>query len=276
MINQIFNCYEARLHTLPEAPTLRSANHEQLRAHSDRLQALNADKNVPRFGAEPNDTDGFFESACHGMLEDEDKWRQMKLVWSWIDEKPVWLSPVDWYLEILPEPEREMERRFRFTMLGGGQITVIESFRLVKIGPGPEYSFYHGDTDLRVTTDAGDGLRRYTGTIDKVCYEMNPAAVLFLPSTPQSVADRVAATFRLLNHNPDPANNVRGPSQENFSALLDRSEQCSVCGRPLRDHVSTLLGIGPDCARQLHLPHGLGIADKILQRRRQLLGSEAA
>jgi hypothetical protein len=55
-------------------------------------------------------------------------------------------------------------------------------------------------------------------------------------------------------------------------ALLDRSSHCCVCNRPLRDHVSTLLGIGPDCAKQLHLAHGLEAANSILQRRRELLG----
>jgi hypothetical protein len=33
-----------------------------------------------------------------------------------------------------------------------------------------------------------------------------------------------------------------------------------------------LLGIGPDCAKQQRLPHGLEAANRILQRRRELLG----
>jgi hypothetical protein len=44
MIPDIFNCLEARLHTLPDAPTLRTANHKQLVEHSNRLEVLNADK----------------------------------------------------------------------------------------------------------------------------------------------------------------------------------------------------------------------------------------
>jgi hypothetical protein len=44
----------------------------------------------------------------------------------------------------------------------------------------------------------------------------------------------------------------------------------------LRDHVSTLLGIGPDCAEQMHLQHGLAAANKLIQRRRELLGEQAA
>jgi hypothetical protein len=104
---------------------------------------------------------------------------------------------------------------------------------------------------------------------------MGAQAALFMPRTPQVIADRVAATFRLLTCKHLVGTNVRGPDPENFVALLDRSEQCSICGRPLRDHVSMLLGIGPDCARQLNLPHGLAAANKCQQRRRELLGEQS-
>ena len=270
----IFNCLEARLHTLPNAPTFREANHEQLRAHSEQLAARNADKLLPRFGTEPNDEYGWFPSAANGMLEEEDRWQQCRLVWSWIDERPVWLSPVDWHSSILPNPQRETNRRFRFTLLGGGQITVIERFKRWTATPSSGPEFYCHSPDLRITADAGEGLRHFRGVIDGVSYEMGAEAVLFMPGTPQSIADRVAATFRLLTYAHSVGTNCRGPDPDNFVALLDRSEQCSICGRALRDHVSTLLGIGPDCARQLHLPHSLAAADKRLQRRRELLGAD--
>ena len=85
----------------------------------------------------------------------------------------------------------------------------------------------------------------------------------------------MAATFRLLTFADGVGTSCRGPDAENFSALLDRSSKCSVCNRALKDHVSTLLGIGPDCARQMRLAHGLAAATKILQRRRELLGDAA-
>jgi hypothetical protein len=268
----IFRCYSARLHTLPDAPTLRVAKLEQLVAHRDRLEALNADKIVPRFGTEPDDEDGFFESGCHGMLEQEDFWQQCQLVWAWIDERPVWLSPVHWDLEILPEPTEPTTRRFRLSLLDGGQITVSETFKLWAPPPTPgKQDFYRARCDLRVTADAGDGLRRFTGALDGTGCEMVAQAVLFLPGTPQSIADRVAATFRLLTYADRVGTNVRGPDPDNFMALLDRSERCCMCNHPLRDHVSMLLGIGPDCAKQLRLPHGLEAANRILQRRRELL-----
>jgi hypothetical protein len=276
----IFNCHEARLHTLPNAPTLREANHEQLQEHSKRLEVLNAGKIVPRFGTDPEADEepyGFFTSACHEMLEQEDYWRQCRLIWSWIDERPVWLSPVDWHVDILPDPGRELTRRFRFTLLGGGQITVSEQFKRSSISTSDSSPhFYCLHPDLRVIADAGEGLRRFSGTITGFHFEMNAEAVLFLPGTPQSIADRVAATFRLLTYKHLVGTDVRGPDPDNFSALLDRSERCCVCNRALRDHVSTLLGIGPDCAEQMHLQHGLAAANKLIQRRRELLGEQAA
>ena len=108
---------------------------------------------------------------------------------------------------------------------------------------------------MRITTDAGDGLRRFSDIIDGVAYEMGAKAVLFMPGMLQGVADRVAATFQLLTRSEFADTSVRGPDRDNFMALLDRSAQCCVCGRALRDHVSTLLGLGPDCARQMKLPH---------------------
>jgi hypothetical protein len=273
---EVFRCYEARLHTLPDAPTFRAANDEQLAEHSHRLEALNADKIVPRFGADPDGPDeecNFFENGCHGMLWEEDKWQQCNLVWSWIDERPVWTSPVDWDLEILPNPGHEVDRRFRFSLLGGGQITVIEHFERWIGNHDPLPPFWCLETSLRVTADPGDRLRRFTGKIEMSGYEMRAKAVLFLPRTPQSIADRVAATFRLLTYADGVGASTRDPDRDNFMALLDHSEQCCVCGRALKDHVSTLLGIGPDCARQLRLPHSLDAANRILQRRKQLLGA---
>ena len=272
----IFYYHDARLHTLPGAPPLRVATHEQLVAHHNNLEALNADKIEARFGADPDhDENGFFESACHGMLGQEDLWTQCKLVWSWIDERPVWASPVDWTCGdwgVLPEPDGPIQRRFRLTLRGGGQILVSELFK--RFGGRGTPIFACIRPQLRVTADAGNGLRRFTGVVDGIGCEMTPKAVLFGPGTPQSIADRVTATFRLLTRADGIGTSVRHPDPDNFMALLDRSERCCVCGRTLRDHVSTLLGLGPDCARQMKLPHNLDAANRILKRRRELLGVE--
>jgi hypothetical protein len=64
-ITELFRFYDARLHSLPEAPMLRVANHKQRIEHGRRLQALNADKIVPRFGtdADPDPECDFFNSC---------------------------------------------------------------------------------------------------------------------------------------------------------------------------------------------------------------------
>ena len=187
----LFNCYGARLHTLPGAPTLRVATHQQWVEHSHRLQALNADKIVPRFGPDPDppgDGYSFYDSGCHVMLEWEDFWQQCNLVWSWIDECPVYLSPVDWRLEVLPNPEvkdpqiTKIEWSFRFTLLGGGQIKVIEHFKLWRLNPTDRWEFHRDECELRVTADAGEGLKRFTGAIKTVYADMSATAVLFRPT----------------------------------------------------------------------------------------------
>jgi len=164
-----------------------------------------------------------------------------------------------------------MTGTFRITLLGGGQITVREDFKRSKVTPEKAGEpLYCLEPNLRVTADAGNGLQRFSGILENCACEMSTHAVLFLPGTPQSIADRVAATFRLLGVPGQP------PEPDNFMALLDRSERCCVCRRPLRDHPSTLLGIGPDCAKQMKLPHGLQAANRIIQRRRELLGNATA
>ena len=150
------------------------------------------------------------------------------MVWAWIDEKPVWLSPVDWYLEILPSPDAPIQRRFRLSLLGGGQITVIEHFEPWG-WPDPPAETICFRTDLRVTADTGKSLQRFAGALDdSVSYEMGAKAVLFRSGTPQDIADRVAATFRLLTFADGVGTSVRGPDAENFAALLDRGSQCCV------------------------------------------------
>jgi hypothetical protein len=267
----VFHCYSAKLTTLPDQPTLRVATEQQLCEHWRQSKERNAERVVERFGTGPDGDDGFYESACHGILEQEDFWQQCRLTVAWIDERPVWVSAADWGMSILPNPPKPSVRQFRLSLLGGGQIRVQEVFERMggfdeaTLRFPPELRTICYQPQLRVTTDAGDGLHRYDGVLSHgmVC-EMATYAVLFRPGTPQSVADRTATTLRLINLD-----------SNNFMALLDRSEHCCVCRRPLRDEVSKLLGIGPDCARQMGLPHNLTVANQILARRRELLGDGA-
>jgi hypothetical protein len=58
-----------------------------------------------------------------------------------------------------------------------------------------------------------------------------------------------------------------------FQNIADGARGCSICGRALRDKVSKLLAVGPDCARQWRIPHSRGAAPKRLELRAQILGT---
>jgi hypothetical protein len=173
----MFDTSNVKLHTLPDAPTVSTATREQFLEHLRRLQDLNADVIPRRFCTHPDDKDGFFERACHHMLEEEDCWRQCNVVWAWIDEKPVWESPVDWDIRILPDPERPTRRRFRFSLLGGGQLTVAERFKRHDRSIDVD-EVYCSQTQLRITADIGNGLQRFAGMIRSAGYEMKAEAVV--------------------------------------------------------------------------------------------------
>ncbi len=90
---------------------------------------------------------------------------------------------------------------------------------------------------------------------------METRAVVFGPNTPQDIADRTAATLRAIDSNPD-----------NFHALLDGSSGCAFCSRALKDEVSKLIGVGPDCAKQNGIPHTTTAANKRLELGASYLG----
>jgi hypothetical protein len=259
----------ARLHTLPDKPTLRVATHEQWINHKDRLKALNVDKVSQRFGTAADDENGFFESACYGMLAYEDFWQQCGLVFAWIDPKPVWVSAADWnpYAEngFPPFPTRACNRIFRLSLIGGGQIRVTEHCDH-PWSEGEKEFWPNGDPELLVTAHANEGLCRYSGSLSHgAVYEMATYAVLFLKTTPQDIADRAAATLRAIDNKP-----------ENFFALLDGSTGCAFCNRPLKDEISKLIGVGPDCAKQNGVPHNMKAASARLALRRKLLNMEVS
>ena len=201
----------------------------------------------------------FLESARAGMLYQQGQWRRNGQVFSWIDEEPRWVSASDWGTSILPEPEKPCLRRFRLSLIGGGQIRVTEKFEIC--GFTSDFLF-RTEPKLRVQAQTKRGLKTYNATVSNgAMLEMATYAVVFPARTPQAIANRTAATLRLI-----------GAKAENFAALLARSERCGCCDRPLKDEVSKLLGIGPDCAQAMRLPHTMDVANRILARRRELLG----
>jgi Family of unknown function (DUF6011) len=64
-------------------------------------------------------------------------------------------------------------------------------------------------------------------------------------------------------------------SPDDLMALLMPSNKCCCCGRPLKDEISKTLNIGPSCAKLMRLPHDIATANRVLARRRELLGDQS-
>jgi hypothetical protein len=238
---------------------------------TNSAQSLNYQQHAEvlrRFGPDPVAEDrhgsGFWGSACRGMLHQEGEWRRLGRVFSWIDEKPAWDSAADWQ-RILPDPEKPCTRRFRLSLIGGGQIKVGEDFELFDVGSEHPSLCICYEPKLQVQAFTMAGLRVRYGVLSHgaIC-EMQAYAAVFPRGTEQDIVDRTAATLRLIGAHP-----------HNFFALLSRGERCACCNRPLNEEISKLLGVGPDCALAMKLPHTTSYASRILVRRHKLLGEEA-
>jgi hypothetical protein len=216
-----------------------------------------------------------YERECRDYVErsairHEAKWRDRGGFVSWVELEPEWLSVKHlWGMpdDGLPDPKAPCRRIFRLTLIGGGQLRVTEKFvwrRNFETGEIEHTSFgstiCYEDPKLAVIPHVEDGVVRASGLLkDTGCNEMDQSAVVLFRGGDQALADRVAATLRLIR------------SGANFWALLDGSLGCAVCGRALRDEVSKLLNIGPDCAKKLGRTHNLAAASEALHLRGKLL-----
>jgi hypothetical protein len=200
------------------------------------------------------------------MQEMQDEWEQRGLCFSWIDPEPTYCTVSDWSMlltpdveEAFPDPKTPGIRIIRFSLLGGGQIRTTERFRRTVI-EGISKEIWCDQINLKVTAHVGADItitrgEKYEGPY----YEMNAQAVV-LPKGREAVAERTAATFRLIDNTP-----------ENFFALMDGSSGCAICGRPLKDEISKLIGVGPECAHKYGIPHSTQAAERRLLLRRKLL-----
>src|SRR5260370_4458073 len=70
--------------------------------------------------------DDFFLNALEGMERCEAGWRLRHKVWSWIDQKPTWVSAAGWDIEFgdvfPPIPTEQCWRRLRFSLICCGQV----------------------------------------------------------------------------------------------------------------------------------------------------------
>ncbi|MGD1210923.1 MAG: DUF6011 domain-containing protein [Candidatus Acidiferrales bacterium] len=118
------------------------------------------------------------------------------------------------------------------------------------------------NAELKITNVWDSTLYRYHGTLQSTpSFEMSAEAVVFNRGTPQAVADRAANILNLVQC-----------QDENFYALLDGATRCAICNKPLRDKISKLVSVGPDCAKKYGIPHNLKAASERLELRKKLFG----
>jgi len=209
--------------------------------------------------------------------------RAQGYTWAWLhpDDKLDFVGHI-WFV-FLKNPSRPCRRIVRLSFPGEGQLRVIHRFdwyheRDTRLCEGescfckrePVSSVFEWDKDselhieahLRVTlADQKGALHRYLGMLmETECKEANATAVVFGRNTPQPIADQSARLFELTN------------ADEDFYALLDSSNRCAICSHLLRDEVSKMIGVGPDCAERYGIPHTLEAASKRTARRKELLG----
>ena len=88
--------------------------------------------------------------------------------------------------------------------------------------------------------------------------------LVILPNgTPQDVADRVATAYSKI---------ITLGMPDDYPVVMPLRDSCMYCSRPLTDQVSKVIGIGPVCSQRMGLAHSPDAANRILQRRHQLLG----
>ena len=217
----------------------------------------------------------------------ESDWTKRKETWAWIGAEDWQFGFLGWLF--LNDPERACRRIVRLSLPEGGQLRAIETFRLYhdarafphhepcegekcacSLWPTYPIHDFHTyperiiDAYLLVTAEVEGSLRRFRGTLqDTYPMEMSASAVVFSPSTPQIVADQCATILDMT---------MEG-NGENFYALLDGVDRCAICRHPLRDEISKLVAVGPDCAKQFGIPHTLEAASKRLALRKKLLSN---
>jgi hypothetical protein len=237
-------------------------------------QTTNDEYQGPTRAELDEDEVGWRESCTQYMREKEAECLQKGYCFSWIDPEPTFCPASDYSLLFtkdgnydiaFPNPDEPCTRILRFSLLGGGQIRAIEDFVESSVPgisswPG-ERTWNRNKIKLKITAHVGDSIVTAMGDkYEGEHYEMNAQAVV-LYGRRQDLADRVAATFRLIDNDAD-----------NFFALMDGSEGCAICGRALRDEISKLIGVGPECASKYGVPHSRQAAEKRLELRKKLLG----
>jgi hypothetical protein len=219
----------------------------------------------------------FETSTRKDIVKHERLWRDAGWVVSWVDRRPKYSCTTDWggSAEIVVGMTAPGERSWRFSMIGGGVIEVIETWHALAWIPKLGVRLRHV---LRVVTEPNGARRVYVGKLESVGGEMWAHAVLMprYAMFAQPVADRVAQTLRALTDVDEQSDGGKwtDPAPARFYALLDGSLGCAVCHRPLTDELAMSIGAGPDCARAWKIPYNCEAAATRAKLRAEILGEK--
>ena len=167
---------------------------------------------------------------------------------------PVWMDAFEFWLVdganlddfgILAKQPTAVSLTLPFVLKGGGGMQV--TFETKKVlntksyGPEPR-TWMASKLRLRVKTEHGV----FTGRIERHCGERG----WYVVSLPQ----------RRRKKSPTGSRRPSTPSTsstlaDDYLTVMPVSDRCSICSRPLTDIISKTLGIGPDCAHRLKIPH---------------------
>ncbi len=185
----------------------------------------------------------------------------------WVDPEPEWVSATSWIDEldklVTPPTEGDTFKTAIRLMLPGGsprdEVRITVEFRR---GEPHIVPWFPNDPTLRVTVFADDGAQRWHA--GRISNEANEIDRSYITGLPVPVAERVAALIRTiaLTATWDAAGLLRAIQPHRADRL-----SCICCARPLRDEVSKAIGIGPDCAAGLGIPHNLSTAHKAAKAR---------
>ena len=218
---------------------------------------------LPRFEDVPEPTPEEMAEHEAGALASAIEWRarteaeapaNRRIVW--LDAAPEWGCGSWFHLSMLAEAAAEARgmkhRRARyrcaFTLPSGGDLTVT-----VHREPRTWDGKVHMIDRLEFSAITPSGLVR--GALDTTATEMDSTFLTVPESAPAAIVAEIADTLRRID------------SPEALLALRKPGGRCCVCHRPLRDQVSRVLEIGPDCADHAGILHNAETVARVLKLR---------
>jgi hypothetical protein len=171
---------------------------------------------------------------------------------------PEWATPytiLDYLFCSGEDPGSSHSIVLRLALIGGGEVELrMKSHVSIINGDKSE----HLDSEMAMTIVDSESSSSYRGKLLYDGFEMQ-CAIYATRGCPEELINRVDRTLKAIEE------------WESLCALLAPSERCFCCARPLRDEVSKIIGVGPDCAKRIGISHGWDTATMVLEYRKSLL-----